>query len=543
MAYDDEPASQRNTPATPGRAIMEEFHMAKAFARDEPRVELVEAMLKSLLRVVELEHNGVPVQVDGFRLRDLNQWRTAHELSLQENLGSFSTVCNCKCAFCYEDGNPEGLFAKQPRFVSLEEAQTRLRYLHDGRGLLRESKGFFEPFVNPDFLTLLELIRRNEPDHIIDVTTNGALLTPDVVVRLAALKPIYLNISLNSANEALRRGVMGDPHASTAIQAVELLRASGIPFMGTIVAWPDQGLDDVSRTIEYMDSYDAYVIRVALPGLTRHHPSYEPGVVEAWWPKVAERAMALRTELRTPVIISPYAYVSAAIEPIIEGIVAGSPASAAGIKLGDCLVSVNGKPVVSRAHAASLLRRAAEAGGATVDLLRDGSPLRFDLREPDREADLYPYKPRGYRPLDTVGLTFGLCLPGSFHLQYLKQIHAAIEDRRARNILLIVSPFYQELVSKLVAGLPLPEGARMQLVVPHNEFFGGNVGIGDLWVLDDIASAVRPHLDETDRPDLVLLPDSFLSRWGRDLRGVSYRELESVLGIDVVLVHCERIMM
>jgi hypothetical protein len=53
-----------------------EFHRARAFARDEPRVELIERLLKSILQVAELEYDGKPVKVDGFRLRDLNQWRT-----------------------------------------------------------------------------------------------------------------------------------------------------------------------------------------------------------------------------------------------------------------------------------------------------------------------------------------------------------------------------------------------------------------------------------------------------------------------------------
>lgn len=522
---------------------MEEFHSARAFARDEPRVELIEAMLKSLLSVVQLEHDGAPVQVDGFRLRDLSQWRTARELSLQENLGSFSTACNCKCAFCYEDGNPKGLFEKRPRFVSVAEARTRRRHLHDGYGLMRESKGFFEPLTNPDFLSLLELIREQEPDHVINVTTNGALLTPEIVARLAELKPVYVNISLISADEAMRRTVMGDPRAGAAIRAVELLRASEIPFMGTVVPWPAQGLKDIARAIEYLDSCQACVIRISLPGLTHHHPRYQPGVIEAWWPQVIKRALALRSSLRTPILISPHAYVSVSIEPIVEGVVVGSPASKAGVRLGDRIMALDGTQAVSRAHAASLLKRAAEKGSVALTIERDGSTLTLLLQEPELESDAYPYKPRGYRPLSFPGLTFGLCLPGSFHLQYLKQIHAAIRDRGAKLALVIVSPFYHELVGRLMAGLPLSEGARLQLVVPRNEFFGGTVSIGDLWVLDDIARAVRPYLDGFERPDLLVLPDSFLSRWGRDLRGVSYRELESRFNIDTALVHCERIMM
>ena len=47
---------------------------------------------------------------------------------------------------------------------------------------------------------------------------------------------------------------MGDSPAGSAIRAIELLRAAEIPFMGTLVPLPQQGLDDVERTIEYMDA-------------------------------------------------------------------------------------------------------------------------------------------------------------------------------------------------------------------------------------------------------------------------------------------------
>jgi hypothetical protein len=522
---------------------LDEFHTAKAFTREEPRVELIDAMLRSLLDVVDLEFEGQPVRVDGFRLRNLDDWRTVHETSLEQNLGSLSTACNCKCAFCYEDGNPEGLFEKQPRFVSMAEARTRLRYLHDGRGLFRESKGFFEPLANPDFLAILELIREHEPELVIDVTTNGALLTPETVSRLAELSPVYVNLSLISADPRMRKSVMGDPRAASAIGAVELLREHEIPFMGSLVPWPEQGLDDITRTIEYLDAHDARVIRISMPGLTRHHPKYEAGTIEPWLPEIVRHVLPLRSRLRTPVIISPYAYVSVSLEPVVEGVIQRSPADEAGIRLGDRLVAVDGTEVVSRTHAASLLKRATEVGTVEVELERGGATFMARLQEPAREADAYPYKPRGSRPLDFPGLSFGLCLPGSFHLQYLKQIHAAIQARGARRTLVVVSPFYRELVGELVTGLPLPEGSTLDLVVPENQFFGGNVSIGDLWVLDDIARAVQPYLESAERPDLLVLPSSFLSRWGRDLRGVPYGELEAQLGIEIALVKCERIVL
>lgn len=520
---------------------MVEYHSAQAFVREEPRIELIERLLASLLDVVELEYQGHAVQVDGFRLRNLEQWRTAREDSLQGNLGSFSTACNCKCKFCYEDGNPAGLFAKQPRFVSLAEAETRRRYLHDGCGLMRESKGFFEPFTNPELFALLRMIREHDPEHIIDVTTNGARLTEETVAQLADLKPIYVNVSLISADPSMRREIMRDPHSSAAIEAMTSLQAHRIPFMGTVVPWPEQGLEDVEAAIRYMDACRASVIRISLPGLTRHHPRYAPGLLDDWVARVTELGLSLRKQLPTPIIISPWAYVSVSLEPIVEGVVAASPAHEAGIELGDRISAVDERDVVSRAHATSLLRRAAQKGSVTLEIERGKDTIEVRLRERPVEADAYPYKPSGYQPLSFPGLAFGLVLPGSFHLEYVKQIQNAIRARGAQRSVVCVSPFYHDLVAELLGGLRLPEGCSVELVVPRSEFFGGNVSIGDLWVLDDIANAVKPLLDRPEKLDLLLLPDSFLSRWGRDLRGISYAELAARLDVDIALIHTERI--
>ena len=364
----------------------------------------------------------------------------------------------------------------------MTEARTRLRHLHDGKGLFRESKGFFEPLANPNFIELLELIRESEPGHVIDVTTNGALLSPEIVSRLAELKPVYVNMSLISADLETRRSVMGDPRAESAIRAIALLRESEIPFMGTVVPWPEQGLDDVTRTIEYLDSQSARVIRMSMPGLTQFHPRYQPDMIEGWLPQVVQHVLPLRSRVRTPVILSPFAYVSTSLAAVVEGVVCRSPADRAGIRLGDRLVAVDGTEVVSRTHAASLLKKSCCGRTVEIEVRRGESAIKSILEEPSPEVDAYPYKPRGWRPMDFPGLSFGLVLPDSFHLQYLKQIHAAIDARNARHTLVVVSPFYRELVGGLLADLPLPEGATLEIVVPANEFFGGNVSIGDLWV-------------------------------------------------------------
>ena len=173
---------------------------------------------------------------------------------------------------------------------------------------------------------------------------------------------------------------------------------------------------------------------------------------------------------------------------------------------------------------------------------RGEESLRLTLTELSRGADAYPYQMPGYERLDFPGMRFGVVLPGSFRLQYAKQVYEAIKERGARKPLILSSPYYRELVEGLLAALPL-EDVDARVVVPENAYFGGDVDIADLWVLQDVADAVRAHIGAHGAPDLILLPSSFLSRWGRDLLGVPYTELERALGIDVALVWCGRIML
>jgi PDZ domain/Protein of unknown function (DUF512) len=251
----------------------------------------------------------------------------------------------------------------------------------------------------------------------------------------------------------------------------------------------------------------------------------------------------VRDHLGTPVVVSPYTHVTSSIDAVVEGTVRNSPAAKAGVRQGDRVTTVDGKQVVSRAHAASLLDRASKRGAADVQVSRDGQLRQIRLTEPPDDEAPYPYRPRGYGSLDFAGMRFGLVLPGAFHLQWIKQIHAAIQERPARSVLVVVSHYFASLVEGLLADLPLPEGVDVGLLTPKNRYFGGTVDVGDLWVLRDIADAVRQRAEDKGMPGLLLLPDSFLSRWGRDLLGVPYTELGAWLGIEVALIHCERIVL
>jgi hypothetical protein len=308
-----------------------------------------------------------------------------------------------------------------------------------------------------------------------------------------------------------------------------------------VVPWPEQGLDDLVSTLEYLDAHEARMIRVAVPALTGHHPQFRPEALREWVPAVLECVAEVQRRIPTPVLVSPFTYVTSSYEPVVEGVIRRSPAESAGIRLGDRILSVDGRGVVSRAHASSLLARAARGGRAVLGIERGEEAFEVILEAPAPGLDLYPYQPRGYGRLDFTGTLFGLCLPGSFQLAYVKHVHEAIVERGARRAVVLVSAHFRELLVGLLEGLPLPPGVELDLLVPENRFFGGDVDIADLWVLEDVAAAVAEHAQAKGPPDLLIMPSSFLSRWGRDLLGVPHTELERALGLEVAIIPTERI--
>ena len=68
--------------------------------------------------------------------------------------------------------------------------------------------------------------------------------------------------------------------------------------------------------------------------------------------------------------------------------------------------------------------------------------------------------------------------------------------------------------------------------------------MGDLMVVEDFIRAAEDFMKtERIRPDLIVIPSSpfHLSRWGRDLTGRVYLDIERTLKIPVGLIECDPI--
>lgn len=73
-------------------------------------------------------------------------------------------------------------------------------------------------------------------------------------------------------------------------------------------------------------------------------------------------------------------------------------------------------------------------------------------------------------------------------------------------------------------------------------YWGGNVMIGDLWTTRDLIEQAMSWTERQGvRPDVLIVPSSFLSGGGRDLLGRCYLEVERALDIELRLLPCHRI--
>ncbi len=525
------------------------FQIAANAALYEPRIDLIRRHLERLLRLVELEQDGRPVAVDGFRLRDLGDWLVP-STGDPVDVAAAGSRCDLDCVFCYNKGNPPSLALRSPeRSVAeeLHEMTTRLRYFSpEARRTLFPSLGSTcEVLRQPGILEVLRELRQKTA-AVFRIATHGGLLTPEIVADLAAVAPVYVYLSLNSASPERRRRLMGDRHPETALAAPLLLRQAGIPFATVIVPWPvdsiDEMLDDLAATVAYAAGHGSHIIQLNLPGHTGYLVPERLYDREEVWSAAVDRVGALRETVATPIVVMPGLYEenrrhSRMGMVTVTGVVRNSPAAAAGIEAGDQIVSIGGLVVSGRSPARVLLRSHRDNATApvTLSLKRAGNAFEAKL---DPAAGAYPYS--------AVDRHFGLVIMTSgFRSDYLEALREIIDRRGTRRVLLLSSELVRShLEQALAESSPLAGGeASLAIVVPRNGYFGGDIFMGDLLVVQDFIDAVAEYQQRGGRPDLVVIPSSpfALGGWQRDLTGRVYLDIERVTGVPVELIDCDTV--
>ena len=506
----------------------------------EPRLELVQRRLQALLRVVQLESGGEPVEIDGFRFRDPADWRRRVAPAISE-LWHISTACNMRCPFCYEEGDPQdGSVLNEPaEMATLEEIETRLRYrdARSGTGVFQPLTYINEIFCNPQAIEIVERLRRACPGEVLTFVTNGTYLTEPIVARLAALQPIFFNFSVNSLDPEIRRKILRDREPETAIRAPELLREYGIPYMGSLVCWPTIPWSDIRNTVRTLDAAGCAIVRFSLSAYSKHLKGrhFER---TAFWDQGLAVARELMDEVQTPVKVEPYHYMDPTNLANLAGVIAGSPAARAGLRTGDRILAVDGVAVPTVNHALSALAQAARRGGPVgvrYAARRDGATRETSLR---RDGGPYGYP---FEPLrELAGFEWGAVLVENLRFSYFADMRRIFDARGARRVLICSSELMKPIVEEMIATSGAFEDCELHVEVPENRYFGGTVVLGDLLTVEDYVAFVREFSARVP-VDLVVIPSSpfSLGGWQRDLTGTPFTEIERRGGVPVELIHCQ----
>lgn len=512
----------------------------------EPRFIMIKKQLESILSFFTLHFDGREIFIRGFRPK-LEYWCTSPPTTLLENLGSPTSQCNAQCKLCYLKGVPFW----EPYVLSMEEVETRLKYYSPKtkKGIFLSSHEYGEPFLNPDFLKILKLVRKKCPDEVLyPIITNGTFLSEPVVKYLAQLKPLVLDVSLNAITVDTRKKLMGGRNHEIAINSIKLLRKYGMPFRGTIIAWPELSYGELERTIRYLDEHEAQLICLYPPGYTKyHHLDYTINQINTHWINLVEFFLKMRHQISSPLLYSPNSFWNKDLRAIVDGVIKNSPAEKAGVKVGDIIYSINEHKVFSRESARNKLQNLScemNSNEIAIAIIRSGNIITFKISEfKDRDKDFYPYKPKGY--LSDPTMPYGIILVETFKPFFIKYLREILNRYAVHRVIIFVSLLMQPQMELLLRYYKLKEllnGVKVKFVMMKNLFWGGNIMLGDLMTVDDFIYLITNSKEiKQFSPDIIILPSSFLIRWGRDYTGKYYKEIERTTSIKIVLLPCRPI--
>ncbi|MER3514674.1 MAG: hypothetical protein C4310_10040, partial [Chloroflexota bacterium] len=132
--------------------------------------------------------------------------------------------CNEKCTHCYLDVLAPG--AKIPGELTLEEAKRVIDELAD-LGALTITFSGGEIFVHKDFFEIAAYARKR--GFAIRLFTNGILIKPGVADKIAALRPVMVELSIYGADAETHDKITQVPGSfHLTVRAARLLRERGV---------------------------------------------------------------------------------------------------------------------------------------------------------------------------------------------------------------------------------------------------------------------------------------------------------------------------
>jgi MoaA/NifB/PqqE/SkfB family radical SAM enzyme len=426
----------------------------------------------------------------------------------RNNVLPLTSRCNLGCVFCSHRQNPPEVKTFRIPPIPVETVLELAQFLDPakkviiGESATRLNEG--EPFTHPDFLHILASLRAMFPQTPLAVTTNGTLLDEETIRTLAALQPLELTVSLNSATMQGRQILLRDTSPQRALEATRLLVRYRVPFHGSLLAMPHlTGWDDMAETVRFLAHARAQTIRVFLPGYTDRAPD-ELRFPLSLWGEVLDWARAQSENLRIPVIPEPALCHNLTAE--IYGVIRKTPADNAGLPAGWVIRRVDDTAVFSRVDAFERTRR---AQNPKLEIACGMESKKITLKKKRRESP-------------------GFVVHYDFDPQRFADIRTEIKRCHARRPLLLASEFAYPLLRQMAPALGLPDDA----VIPvPSLFFGGSIKAAGLLTMNDFLAAAKATTDSSR--DLVLIPREALDARDRDLTGNDTGWLAAQLGIKV----------
>ncbi len=509
------------------------FRDLDALALVEPRLLYLKNELERLLQLVDLEHEGHAVRVDGFRLKSLSQWQTYRVgNALRAVTAPRSSDCGPACPYC---GDEVELARRAHPAMTLDEVHTRLKYYDPvtGRTLFPGNPGHRETFLNRDALEIIEAARRREPGKLFSIATNGRLVTEDVVRRLADMRPLIVKLLADVPDP--ENPVPLERRSEVATRTAAWLEQHGIVFIANLIGGPADRQDEIEAAVREFERRRAYAVHVQLLPPRRSRPSVsEPGT-DAAWEALIGFANEVAQRVDVAVLVDPDIYGPPKRgDARIAAVVLNSPAYRAGLRAGDVVRSINGRRVHAGIESETLLDQLHLAGKrADVTVRRDRRQWRVRLEDPPPGEDTYPYSADYF----ALGESYGIIHAQDVCLRYLRTIFGHIGRYGARKILLFTSAAFAPIFDAVVSQVP-ELAAQLRGIDLHLEFLrdeptDAGTPSSDRAVVERYATVVRRRIDQGFRPDLILIPDAFVTPWGVDASGTSYMRLAIEFGIPV----------
>ncbi|MFC2169594.1 radical SAM protein [Acidobacteriota bacterium] len=236
---------------------------------------------------------------------------------------SISSVCNGKCIFCSNKMNPFTIY--HPGFRPLNDIKKGIALLNPnssqeiriGDSLPgRISEG--EALLHPDIFKVLKLIREKAPNTIIQVNTNGTMLTKDFIKKLIPSQPMRISISYHSNNPKFWRKIfnLGHTEYQTAHDSFIHLAKNKFKIEGVMVPLPSLvGYSDIENSIKRLTAFTNHFY-VYLPGYTSKTSSDLKKILDVDYRELSSFLIKMRkkyridievpSDLLKPISFSPY---------------------------------------------------------------------------------------------------------------------------------------------------------------------------------------------------------------------------------------------